>query len=547
VDSDLIVDSGEKVVTGRFIVVAADKISASGLEVLTSDERFDVRAGGDWDKKRLYRELASADALIVRSSTTVDEELLEAAPRLQVIGRAGVGVDNIDLEAATARGIPVINAPAGNTVSAAEHTMALILAVARRVPSADRSIRDGEWDRSRFAGTELRGKILGLIGAGRIGGEVVKRARAFGMRVIAYDPYLTPERAARLGVVRVEFGELISRADVITLHLPLTSATEGLIGREELAAMKPTALLVNVARGGIVDEDALAAALEAGELAGAALDVFAEEPLPEDSSLRSAPGIVMTPHLGAATVEAQELVASEIAHGIRAALLEGDLSQAVNAPAIGGTAMRRLRPLLDLGRKVGRVAGGLSDGGLRRIDVRMAGARDEALRPLCAAVLAGVLAHVVGEDHVNYVNAHHITEARGIQVASSLVPARQDYSEFIEIVVEAEGGRVRIAGALLGETQHPRIVGIDDFELTVQPQDNLLVLRNNDVPGVIGKVGTLLGDHEVNIAEYVQARGSTRGVALAAVCVDGDVSPALMAALRAVPEILDARVIPLGG
>lgn len=542
-------DSDEKVMAGQFIVVAADKISASGLESLTSDERFDVRVGKDWDKQRLYSELATADALIVRSSTTVDEELLAAAPKLQVIGRAGVGVDNIDLAAATARGIPVINAPAGNTVSAAEHTMALILAVARRIPSADRSIRDGEWDRSRFAGTELRGKVLGLIGAGRIGGEVVKRARAFGMRVIAHDPYLTPERAAKLGVVRVELGELISRADVITLHLPLTSATEGLIGREELAAMKPTALLVNVARGGIVDEDALAAALEAGELAGAALDVFAEEPLPEGSRLRSAPGIVLTPHLGAATAEAQEMVATEIARGIRAALLEGDLSQAVNAPAIGGTAMRRLRPLLDLGRKVGRVAGGLSDGGIRRIEVRMAGAGagEEALRPLCAAALAGVLKHVVGEDQVNYVNAHHITEARGIQVASSLVPARQDYSEFIEIVVEAEGGEVRIAGALLGETQHPRIVGIDDFELTVQPQDNLLVLRNNDVPGVIGKVGTLLGDHEVNIAEYVQARGSTRGVALAAVCVDGDVSPALMAALRAIPEILDARVIPLGG
>ena len=531
---------------GRFIVVAADKMSPSGLEPLTSDERFDVQVGKDWDRQRLHAELANANALIVRSSTTVDEELLAAAPNLQVIGRAGVGVDNINLGAATARGIPVINAPAGNTVSAAEHTMALILAVARRVAAADRSLRDGEWDRSRFAGTELRGKVLGLVGAGRIGGEVVKRARAFGMRVIVYDPYLTPERAAKLGVVRVEFAELIPRADVITLHLPLTPVTEGLIGREELASMKPTALLVNVARGGIVDEDALVDALEAGELAGAALDVFLEEPLPEDSRLRSAPGVVLTPHLGAATAEAQELVASEIAQGIRAALLDGDLSRAVNAPAIGGTALRRLRPLLDLGRDVGRVAGGLSDGGMHRIDVRMAGAGDEALRPLCAAALAGALEHVVGADQVNYVNAHHLTEARGIRVASSLLPDRHDYSEFIEVVVDAEGGQVRIAGALLGETHHPRIVCIDDFELTFQPQDSLLVLRNVDVPGVIGRVGTLLGDHEINIAEYVQARGSTSGVALAAVCVDGQVDAALLDALRAVPEVLDARVIPLG-
>lgn len=532
--------------TGPFIVVAADKISASGLEPLTSDDRFSVEVGEGWDREHLRSALANAHALIVRSSTTVDEDLLEAAPNLRVIGRAGVGVDNIDLEAATSRGIPVINAPAGNTVSAAEHTMALILSVARRIAAADRSIRAGEWDRSRYAGRELRGKVLGLVGAGRIGGEVVKRARAFGMRVIAHDPYLTPERAAKLGVVRVDLGELIARADVITLHLPLTPATEGLIGREELAAMKPTALLINVARGGIVDEDALVDALEAGELAGAALDVFVEEPLPEGSRLLQAPGVVLTPHLGAATVEAQELVASEIAQGIRAALLDGDLSRAVNAPAIGGTALRRLRPLLDLGRKVGRVAGGMSEGGIRRIEVHMAGAGDEALRPLCSAALAGVLAHVVGEQNVNYVNAHHVTEARGIKVSRALVPDRQDYSEFIEVVVEAEGGSVRIAGALLGEAQHPRIVRIDDFELSVQPQGSLLVLRNRDVPGVIGKVGTLLADHDVNIAEYVQARGSTEGIALAAVCVDGDVGAGVAPALEAVPEILEAKIISLG-
>ncbi len=350
----------------KYLVIAADKISASGLEPLTSDERFRVEMANGWKQEQLLEALGEAHGLIVRSATIVTRELMDAAPELRVIGRAGVGVDNIDLEAATERGIPVINAPEGNTVSAAELSMALILSLARKVSGADRSVRDGEWERSRFAGTELRGKTLALVGAGRIGGEVARRAQGFGMKTVAYDPYLTAERARDLGLHRVSFEEALERADVLSLHVPLTPQTEGMIGAEEFGAMKSAAFLVNAARGGVVDEDALVTALEAGEIGGAALDVFAEEPLPEGSPLRSAPNLVLTPHLGASTAEAQELVATEIAEGVKAALIDGDLSRALNAPAIGGEALRKLRPLLSLAESLGRVAGALVDGGMSK-------------------------------------------------------------------------------------------------------------------------------------------------------------------------------------
>jgi D-3-phosphoglycerate dehydrogenase len=347
----------------KMVVVAADKISASGLAPLTGDDRFEVVLASGWDAEQLHEAMARAHGLIVRSATKVTRELLAVSPNLRVVGRAGVGVDNIDLEVATAAGIPVINAPEGNTVSAAELAMALILAVARKVASADNSVRSGEWARSRFSGMEIRGKTLALVGAGRIGAEVAKRARAFGMRTVAHDPYLTQERAEELEVERVGLAEALAQGDVVSLHVPLTSATEGMIGRKELQAMKPTAILINAARGGVVDEDALVEALEAEEIAGAALDVYFTEPLPEGSPLREAPNLVLTPHLGASTAEAQELVASEIAEGVRAALLEGDLSRALNAPAIGGEDLKVLRPLLDLARKIGRIAAVLGLGG----------------------------------------------------------------------------------------------------------------------------------------------------------------------------------------
>jgi D-3-phosphoglycerate dehydrogenase len=528
----------------RFRIIVADGVSVSGLAPLVEDERFEVVDGKQWERDRLKKELADAHGLVVRSATKVDADLLEEANGLRVVGRAGVGVDNIDLEAATRRGIPVLNAPAGNTVSAAELTMALLLALARNVVPSDRSVRAGEWKRSRFSGFEIRGKGLGVLGAGRIGAEVVRRARAFGMRVLVYDPYLTQERVRELGVERLPLEEVLSRSDFVSLHLPLTPSTEGMIGSPQLSLMKPTAMIINVARGGIIDEGAVAAALKEGRLAGAAFDVYAEEPLAEDSPLRDAPNTILTPHLGASTREAQELVATEIAEAVRDAVLEGDLSRALNAPAIGGEALRRVRPLLGLGERLGRLACALLRGGIGKLELRYAGEQADALGPLMSSVLVGLLADVLGSHRVNLVNSRHLADSRGLRLTSSTLPRHPRYAEFLELVVESEGGTVEVAAAMLGH-RHPRIVRIDDYALDIAPEGTLLILRNQDVPGVIGKVGSLIGSLGLNIAEYHQARHSPAGEALAAVTVDGSFPPEVLESLRGLPEVRDARLVSL--
>ena len=528
---------------GKFTVVVADGISESGLRPLLNDKRFDVVVVND--KEQLDAALPTADALIVRSATKVTRDLLGKAGNIRVIGRAGVGVDNIDQQAATEKGAAVMNAPAGNTVAAAELTMALLLATARKVAEADRSVRAGEWKRNKFGGIELRGRTLGLVGAGRIGGEVAKRCKAFEMHVVASDPYLTEERALDLGVERVELDELKKRADVISLHVPLNDQTKGMFGEAELRQLKKGAFLVNVARGGVVDENALVRVLEDGHLGGAALDVFDQEPLQPDSPLRTAKNIVLTPHLGASTSEAQELVAEEIAEAVRAALAEGDLSRALNAPAIGGKTFQKLLPLFRLGQKLGRLGAGLAQGGIKGVEVRYAGDTTEAPRPLTSYVLMGLLGAIVGDDQVNFVNAPHLAETRGIGVSTHKLARRPDYTSFVEIKVFGDEGETRIAGVLLGE-QYPRVVRIGDYHVDIVPQGSLLVLRNRDVPGVIGKVGTLLGDLKLNIAEYHQARLAAGGEALAAVSVDGTVDQKVLGRLSELPEITDARVVRLG-
>ena len=528
----------------RFTVAVLDPISATGIRPLIEDGEFDVLQTADWSHDRLGDALAAADAIIVRSRTTVDRALLERAPRLRVIGRAGVGVDNIDLAAATERGVAVINAPEGNTVSAAEHTMALIMAVARKVVTADRSVRDGEWSRSRLAGTELRGKILGLVGAGRIGGEVARRARAFGMKVLVHDPYLTEERARKLGGAAVPLADLMERADVLTLHVPLTDSTRGMISTAELRQMKPGALLVNVARGGVVDEVALAEALAEGEIAGAALDVFEHEPLAKDSPLRGAPNLVLTPHLGASTTEAQELIATEIAEGIRRALVDGDLARALNAPQVGSEALRRLGDLLELGARLGRLACAFADGPLTAVEVRYAGSHQDAPRPVSQAVLTGILEDVVGRDRVNFVSAGHLAEERGIRVTRAHSLPRPGYAEYLEVMVQTATNASTVAGAVLGPG-HPRLVRVDDYSVDLVPQGNVLVLRNRDVPGVIGRVGTLLGASGVNIAEYHQSRGSAGGEALAVVSMDGAVARSVVSRLEADPDVMSVRIVAL--
>jgi D-3-phosphoglycerate dehydrogenase len=534
----------EEVASGTFRILLADPISDDGLGPLLGDDRFRLVPRGEGD---LAEQLADIDAVIVRSGTTLTRELIEGAPRLRVIGRAGVGVDNIDLDAATERGVAVLNAPSGNTTSAAELAFALLLSLARRIPAADRSMREGAWDRAAFRGIELHGKTLGLVGAGRIGAEVARRARAFGMRIVAYDPYLSDERADTLGLVVAPLDRVLEEADVLTLHVPLTDATENLIGADALARMKPGAYLINAARGGIVDEDALLDALQEGRLGGAALDVYADEPPAADHPLRALDSVVLTPHLGAATREAQRNVAQEIAGAVRAALVDGDLSKAVNAPALSGDEMRRLQPMLRLAYALGRLASAMCGGRFRDIEVCVGGASERASRPITARGVEGALASIVGRRAINLVNAIHLAETRGIEVRRVTTNAPPDVSGQVQVrlgrATDCFGGSpqgLRVQGSLLAG-DHARLTRIGDFRVDVAVQDSLIVLRNRDVPGVIGQVGTILGNAGANIAEYHQSRQGDGGEALAVISLDGPVDQATMNAMCGLPDVLDAR------
>jgi D-3-phosphoglycerate dehydrogenase / 2-oxoglutarate reductase len=528
----------------RFRVFIADAISADGLAPLHADDRFELIEQPGLKGEDLARALTGVDAVIVRSSTRITRESLAHANRLQVIGRAGVGVDNIDVEAATERGVAVLNAPSGNTISAAELAFALILSCVRRIPAADRSMKAGEWDRKTFTGSELYGKTLGLVGAGRIGGEVARRARAFGMRVLAHDPYLAPDRAESLEIELCGLEDVLRRSDVISLHVPLTETTAGMIGAEQIARMKPGAVVINAARGGVIDEADLAAALENGQLGGAGLDVFAEEPLPADHPLRRVERAVLTPHLGAATDEAQHNVALEIAEAVRAALVEGDLTRAVNAPAIGGDEMQRLRPLLELADRLGRIAAVLAGTAAEAMVIRYSGPDDIVVRPIAAAAVSGALRRVVGAGAVNMVNALHIAESRGILIERSRVGTHGPYEEFVEVRVRTADGEARVAGAVVAG-RHPRIVRINRYRIVVRPRGTLIILQNRDVPGVIGRVGTLLGAEGINIAEYHQARMQAGEEALAAISVDGVVGDALLKRLAQVPDVLRVTQVAL--
>lgn len=528
-----------------FRILVADKIAREGLAPLTGDARFQLVERPGLKGEELAAAIADADAVLVRSATKITRESLARASRLKVIGRAGVGVDTIDVEAATERGVAVMNAPAGNTISAAELAFALLLALIRKVAAADRSMKAGQWDRTSFHGTELYRKTLGLVGAGRVGGEVARRARAFGMRVLAYDPYLGEEAARGLGVEPVPLEQVLREADVISLHVPLTDSTRGLLGDAQLALLKPTAVIINAARGGVLDEAALTRRLADGRIAGAALDVFEQEPLPVDHPLRGLANVVLTPHLGASTEEAQLNVALEIADAVKAALLEGDFAGAVNAPLVGGERLRRLRPLLELATRLGRLAVAMADGAVTAVELRFAGEGEDLLRPLAAGAVIGVLEGAIGAPAVNVVNALHLARQRGIQVERTRVDAPRDYPNLIELKLQTGASATRVAGALLGEN-HPRVVRIDEFRVDVVPRGMLVVLRNHDVPGVIGRVGTVMGNAGINIAEYHQARVAAGGEALAAISVDARLPAPVLESLRALPEVRSAAMVNLG-
>ena len=524
-------------------LIIADPLRPEGIEVLSAATGLAVEDHTEDDRETLSGALAGASGLIVRSRTKVDAQLIESSDSLEVIGRAGVGVDNIDIEAATRRGIAVLNAPAANTFSTAELAFALLLAAARNVAAADASVRAGEWKRKAMAGTQLFGKTIGVVGAGRIGAEVIRRARAFGMHVVAYDPYVPADRANELGLSLVPFDRLLESSDVVTLHVPLTSENRGLIGREEIASMKDGAILVNAARGGLIDEAALAEALVSGKIGAAGLDVFEREPLPEDSPLRSAPNLVFTPHIGASTSEAQAEVSRQIAVAVRDALLSANYQTALNAPFEEGE-RGRIAPVMELGRRLGLLMGQLDDGRCQRIEVEYAGTIPGVLRPLAAAALEGFLTRRV-EPPLNVVNALSLAGEHGIEVARVRTGAVKDYTNHVLLRASYGAGEppVIVAGALLGDGEQARIVRIDDFHVNTEPAGTLLLVRNRDIPGVIGEVGTALGAAGVNIGQYHQARTEVGGAALGVVTIDGAVPPAVLKEIRSIDAVTDVMQV----
>jgi D-3-phosphoglycerate dehydrogenase len=526
----------------------ADRVAGSGLELLSKTPDIEVvdvaGKAGELDKA-----IAGAHALIVRSETRVTASLMARAPHLRVVARAGTGVDTIDVHAATRRGIAVMNAPGANTVSAAEHAMGLLLALVRRISDAAAAMKAGQWDRKRFEGTELRGKTMGIVGLGRIGGHVAQLARAFGMQIVGHDPYLAPERAAELHVRLLSIDALLRAADVITLHVALTDETHHLIDANRLKLMKPTAVLINTARGELVDESALADAVKEKRIGGAAIDVFSIEPLPADSPLRGLDRVILTPHLAASTAEAQERVAMEICGAVRDALVAGDLSFAINVPGMGGDILRRLAPLLDLARRLGRLALALADGPVKAVEVAYGGKEEGAQRPVLVSALEGLLSAMHAEP-VSLVNAQVLAEEKGIQLGMRQGAPEAGFETSIGVKVDTERGRVRVAGALIGDSRG-RVIRIDDYHVDIAPDGWMLVVRNRDVPGVIGKVGSALGTAGINIASYHQARrapqsGAGHGDALAAINVDQALTNGVLDKLQAVQDVIDVRLANFG-
>lgn len=529
-----------------FRVLVTDEVDPDGVSILTSEPELDVDVVPTLPHRELLERIGAYDAFVGRSATRITHDLLERAGRLRVIGRAGVGVDNIALETATALGVAVINAPAGNTVAVAELFFGTLISLFRHVPEATSSMRDGRWDRSKLLGNELKGRTLGVVGVGRIGSEVAVRARAFGMEVVGYDPYVGDDRFTSLRIRRAaSLDEILDAADILTLHTPLTEETTGMIGRRELARLRPGAYVANLARGGIVDDAALVAALEAGHVRGAVLDVFDSEPLPPDHPLRRAPNVVLTPHIGASTAEAQRNVAVDACVAVRDALLRGDISRSVNVATIGASEWRELQPAMLVARRAAAVARAiLADSGMRavrRLALRCGPAVVGGSGALLSSAALGVLEGVVETDRLNLINARALAEARGLElsVAESLKLGHPNAVE-----VSLAGGMQELAVA--GEAppgSAPRLTRIGSFHIDVTPRQTLIVLTNNDVPGVIGRVGTLLGDAAVNIAEYHQARLQQGGEALAAISVDDPVTEGVRRALLELPDVLSATIV----
>jgi D-3-phosphoglycerate dehydrogenase / 2-oxoglutarate reductase len=524
-------------------VLVAEKLADPGVELLEKEFEVDVLLG--LDREELLERIADYDGLIVRSATQVSAEVIQRAENLKAVGRAGIGVDNIDIDAATKRGILVANAPESNTVAAAEHTLGLMLAAARRIPPADAALRRGEWKRSAYKGVEVSEKTLGLVGLGHVGAIVARGAVGMGMRVLAYDPYVSEERMRSMNVERAEnLDEVYRSADFLSLHVPRTPQTAGMVDAHALAAMKPTAYLINVARGGIVDEAALFDALEEGTIAGAALDVFATEPT-TDSPLFSLPNVVVTPHLGASTAEAQDRAGITAAEQVATALRGAVPMHAINAPVPIGEGAEFVARFSGLCEALGSLLYQLTDhpGNLLRVEYRGEVA-DYDTRLLDVSALKGLLAPMVFEP-LNFVNTPILARERGLHLETARVPESADYTSLVALRLEGEGGETTVSGTLVGPRHQPRLVEAMGFDMDIVPEKHMLFIRNEDVPGMIGKLGGILGDHGINIGNMAVGRGEPGSRAAMAVTVDEPVPEEVVEALLSTPGFNEARAVTL--
>jgi D-3-phosphoglycerate dehydrogenase len=531
-----------------FRVLVSDKLAPQGLAVLEKAAEsgalsVDVKTG--LKPEALREVIRDYDALIIRSATQVTAEVISAAERLRVIGRAGIGVDNVDVPAATRKGIVVMNTPGGNNVTTAEHAISMLLSLSRCIPQAVASTKAGGWEKSKFIGTEVANKTLGIVGIGNIGALVAERAQGLRMRVIAYDPFVTPERAKKLGVELADLDTVLRRADFVSIHTPLIPETRDLIDAKKLALMKPTARLINCARGGIVNEEALADAIRLGRLAGAAVDVFVEEPPAKDNPLLHLDQVICTPHLGAATDEAQVNVAIAIAEQVVDFLLHNVTRDPVNVPSISGELLEILRPFLTLAEKLGRLQAQLLTEAPMELTVEYAGeiaATD--VQPVTIAVLHGLLNRLMESSSVNYVNAREIARERGIKIVESKTTQPKGYLNLITVRIRTAGGESVVAGAIFGRDVI-RLVQINNFYLEAVPEGYIVMLHNRDVPGVVGSVGMLLGEEKINIAGLQLGRERVGGMAISLIHVDEPVPDAVLARLRTLPSIISAALLHL--
>jgi D-3-phosphoglycerate dehydrogenase len=529
-------------------VLICDPISTKGIDYFRLQPQLKVTVLG---KHLLQAELiplvADTEAIVVRSETKITREVMEAAPKLKVVARAGVGVDNVDVETATARGIVVMNAPAGNTISTAELTFSMLMALARKIPQANTSMKSGEWNRKLFSGTELYNKTLGILGMGRIGGEVARRAVTFGMKVLAYDPYLTPARATALQVELVsDLDKLYPQVDFLTVHMPMTDETKGMINAAAFAKMKKGVRVLNCARGGIISESDLLAALDRGHVAGAALDVYETEPLPKDSPLRAHPNIIMTPHLGASTEEAQENVGLEVAEAITDYLVNGAVRNAVNLPNLDAKTYVQVKPYLLLGEKLARLLAQLAPKQVDRIFITYGGkAQEITTDPVTRSILRGFLEFSAGKD-INYVNVRTAASSRGILVEEKKSDEPVTFNEWLHVAVYSGGRKaVSAGGTFFGSPNNPRIVRLFSMPVEIIPSGVVFLMNNKDRPGMVGHIGTLMGKHRVNIASMSLSRDQVGGQALTVLNLDSVPPKEALDEIREDPDISNVHVVKL--